>query len=48
MNKNGHILYISHVGGPLPILEDPSHDKMIEFMKKVKKRDGVIFQTGRK
>lgn len=29
------ILYFSHGGGPLPILGDPSHDKMIAFMKKI-------------
>ena len=27
------IIYFSHGGGPLPILNDPSHAKMIEFMK---------------
>ena len=29
------IIYLSHGGGPLPILGDPGHDKMIEFMKKL-------------
>lgn len=27
------IIYFSHGGGPLPILNDPSHAKMIEFME---------------
>ena len=27
------IVYLSHGGGPLPILGDPSHKAMIEFMK---------------
>ena len=29
------IVYFSHGGGPLPILGDPSHDAMNEFMKKL-------------
>jgi aromatic ring-opening dioxygenase catalytic subunit (LigB family) len=32
LNNNGQIIYFSHGGGPLPILNDPSHDKMIQFM----------------
>jgi aromatic ring-opening dioxygenase catalytic subunit (LigB family) len=28
----GQILYISHGGGPMPILNDPTHEKMIDFM----------------
>ncbi len=39
MNKQvGNILYFSHGGGPMPILNDPSHDKMIAFMKAIPKR----------
>jgi 4,5-DOPA dioxygenase extradiol len=29
------ILYFSHGGGPLPILGDPSHKAMIEFMRRL-------------
>ncbi len=32
-NYNGQIIYFSHGGGPLPILNEASHHKMIEFMK---------------
>ena len=31
----GQVIYFSHGGGPLPILNEPSHDKMIEFMKRL-------------
>lgn len=31
--KRGQIVYMSHGGGPLPILGDPSHAGMIRFMK---------------
>jgi aromatic ring-opening dioxygenase catalytic subunit (LigB family) len=44
--RKGNIIYFSHGGGPLPILGDPSHDKMIAFMKqlpeKINKPDAVI------
>lgn len=33
LNQNSNVIYFSHGGGPLPILNDPSHYKMIEFMK---------------
>ncbi|QSX08235.1 dioxygenase [Alkalibacter rhizosphaerae] len=33
LQKRGTILYFSHGGGPLPILGDPSHQKMVDFMK---------------
>ena len=46
LNKIGNIIYFSHGGGPLPILGDPSHEKMIAFMKqlpqKLKQPDTVI------
>ena len=29
------IVYLSHGGGPLPILGDPGHQKMIQFMQKL-------------
>ena len=32
---NGVILYISHGGGPLPLLGDKSHEKMVQFMKEL-------------
>lgn len=45
-NHNGQVIYISHGGGPLPILDDPSHDNMIQFMKnlpqKIKRPDSII------
>lgn len=31
--NRGAIVYFSHGGGPLPILGDPSHQKMVDFMK---------------
>lgn len=36
--KTGHrgqLIYFSHGGGPLPILADPSHAKMIRFMQHI-------------
>ena len=46
LKRIGNILYFSHGGGPLPILGDTSHEKMISFMKqlpqKLKKPDAVI------
>lgn len=30
-----HIVYFSHGGGPLPLLGDPSHKAMIDFMSKL-------------
>ena len=32
------VVYFSHGGGPLPILGDPSHDAMIEFMRRLPAR----------
>ncbi len=34
-NKKLQVIYISHGGGPLPILGDPSHEKMNYFMKTI-------------
>ena len=51
--KNAQIVYFSHGGGPLPILGDPGHKAMVDFMKelpsKLKKPDAilVISATGR-
>lgn len=46
ISKKGQIVYFSHGGGPLPILEDPTHEKMIEFMKKlpnkIKRPEAII------
>ncbi|PKM67332.1 MAG: dioxygenase [Firmicutes bacterium HGW-Firmicutes-2] len=43
---NGQIIYFSHGGGPLPLLGDASHDKMIQFMEelpyRIKKPDLII------
>ncbi len=33
ISNKKHIVYFSHGGGPLPLLGDPSHKAMIEFMK---------------
>jgi len=33
--KQIEIVYLSHGGGPLPILGDPSHQAMVEFMKEL-------------
>lgn len=44
--NNSQILYFSHGGGPLPLLDDPSHKKMIEFMKdlpdKIHRPDSIV------
>jgi len=29
------IVYLSHGGGPLPILGDPSHKAMVDFMRRL-------------
>ena len=31
--RKGSVIYISHGGGPLPILGDPGHKAMVDFMK---------------
>jgi len=36
--RMAQIVYFSHGGGPLPILGDPSHKAMIDFMKKLPSR----------
>ncbi len=44
--KTGTVVYVSHGGGPLPILGDQSHEKMIQFMSQIRntirKPDAVI------
>ncbi|MBN2795736.1 MAG: dioxygenase [Clostridia bacterium] len=34
-NQKGQVIYCSHGGGPLPILGDASHEKMVTFMEKL-------------
>lgn len=36
--QKAQIVYFSHGGGPLPILGDPSHQAMIDFMKQLPSR----------
>ena len=40
------VVYLSHGGGPLPILGDPSHDKMVAFLKgfaqEVKRPEAIV------
>ncbi len=44
--QTGSVLYLSHGGGPLPILGDKGHEKMIQFMNQLKntlkKPDSII------
>lgn len=44
--RKAQVIYFSHGGGPLPILGDPRHQKMIAFMKnlptRIKKPDTVV------
>ena len=47
MTENqAQIIYLSHGGGPLPILGDPGHQKMIDFMttlpKQLRKPDAIL------
>ncbi len=37
-DDQARIVYFSHGGGPLPILGDPSHQAMLDFMKKLPTR----------
>jgi len=45
-DNNGHIVYFSHGGGPLPILGDPGHKAMLDFMldlpSKIIKPDAIL------
>ena len=38
LEKKAQIVYFSHGGGPLPILGDPGHKAMIDFMTRLPKR----------
>lgn len=35
MNANRNIIYLSHGGGPLPLLGDPDHLEMVETLKQI-------------
>jgi aromatic ring-opening dioxygenase catalytic subunit (LigB family) len=37
-NRRGQVLYLSHGGGPLPLLQDPSHQSLVDFLKKIPAR----------
>lgn len=45
-NDTGSIVYFSHGGGPLPILGEPSHEKMVRFMRalpsQLTRPDGIL------
>ena len=45
-SNQGQVIYFSHGGGPLPILGDSSHQKMIQFMQtlpgKINKPEAII------
>lgn len=45
-NNKAQLIYISHGGGPLPILGEPSHDEMVKFMKnlpsKLRKPEAIL------
>ncbi|MGK2848480.1 MAG: DODA-type extradiol aromatic ring-opening family dioxygenase [Minisyncoccota bacterium] len=44
--QHAQIIYLSHGGGPLPLLGDPGHHAMVEFMKslpsKIRKPDAIL------
>jgi len=46
VDKKAQIVYLSHGGGPLPILGDPGHQAMVDFMKwlpsRLTKPDAII------
>lgn len=35
MKSKTNIVYLSHGGGPMPLLGDPQHDEMVETLKKI-------------
>lgn len=45
-HPKAQIIYFSHGGGPLPILGDPGHQKMVEFMtalpKQLRRPDAIL------
>lgn len=46
LQRKGTVVYLSHGGGPLPILGDPSHEAMVQFMEHlptwITKPDAII------
>jgi len=38
LKRRASVIYISHGGGPLPLLGDPGHAAMVDFMKALPKR----------
>ncbi|MEP0074029.1 MAG: class III extradiol ring-cleavage dioxygenase [Marinomonas sp.] len=40
MSSSRNIVYISHGGGPMPLLNDPSHNEMIHTLKEIAKNVG--------
>jgi len=46
MNRAAQIVFVSHGGGPLPILGDPGHKAMVDFMKalpsQLKRPDAIV------
>ena len=36
--KRGTVLFIPHGGGPLPILGDPHHKKLVKFLENIKSK----------
>ena len=46
LEKKAQIIYFSHGGGPLPILGDPGHQAMVDFMNQLpnqlKKPDAIL------
>lgn len=46
LDKQAQIVYFSHGGGPLPILGDPGHQKMVDFMlqlpARLRKPDAIL------
>jgi len=34
----GHILFIPHGGGPLPLLDDPAHQQLVQFLQQFAKQ----------
>ncbi|MEO9273473.1 class III extradiol ring-cleavage dioxygenase [Marinomonas sp. 5E14-1] len=40
MTSNRNIVYLSHGGGPMPLLNEPSHDEMIQTLKAIAKDVG--------
>ena len=37
-SRNGQVLFLSHVGGPLPLLGDPAHQEMVDCLQTIATR----------